>query len=96
MGWNCAERRCPTGDNIDRRHGYGGVNEIQRVVCSANNVTNTSISFTLTVFNQETLPIASSYTAAEVSDVEYSNACSTGLLVPSLRWISIHAVFLPM
>ena len=70
-GFDCSQRLCPSGDNVDRRHGYGGSLEIQRVVCKA----NSSAEFYLTMYGQSSAAIYGSYTASQIKEaIEASSA----------------------
>lgn len=40
--WDCSLRNCPKGHTSDRRHGETALKEVQRVLCSKSNSTNTS------------------------------------------------------
>ena len=61
-GYDCSQRRCPSGDNVDARHGYGGALEIQRVKCRA----NSSAEFYLVMYGQSSAVIRGSHTASQI------------------------------
>jgi hypothetical protein len=56
------------GDATDKRHGGGGLNEVQRIVCNFNNITNTSRSFTLNVLGKVSQPIFTNYQPSQIAE----------------------------
>jgi hypothetical protein len=64
--WDCSLRNCPKGDTVTRRNNYGGVLEIQRVLCRKSANENTSDYFLLNLYGVNSARIHTHFRAYEI------------------------------
>lgn len=66
-GYDCSQRRCPAGDNVNERHTLTEHKlEVQRIVCTA--AAASIDTFYLTLYGQISGAIYASYTASQIKD----------------------------